>query len=225
MLGAAGRDGDDREPRLPLMREAARIAPRPRRRADRARPRRGLGMRALIRRPRRAYRQALAARPAPSRRLSGARPAARESQPGRRSRRSGRGGRGRGVAEAELGFIRAWALRRQGKFAEALPLAEAIAGDHPSGPPRAAHRRARRPARRAGARLRRLRGDERAPSVAAPPAPAGPTYRETVEREAAPAHARTGRLLAEARRSSAAPPDPIFLVGFPARARPCSTLC
>jgi len=31
-----------------------------------------------------------------------------------------------GMADAELGFLRAWVLRRQGRFAEAQPLAEAI---------------------------------------------------------------------------------------------------
>jgi tetratricopeptide (TPR) repeat protein len=31
-----------------------------------------------------------------------------------------------GMADAELGFLRAWTLRRQGRFAEAQPLAEAI---------------------------------------------------------------------------------------------------
>ena len=31
-----------------------------------------------------------------------------------------------GVADAELGFLRAWTLRRQGRFAEAQPLAESI---------------------------------------------------------------------------------------------------
>ena len=31
-----------------------------------------------------------------------------------------------GMADAELGFLQAWTLRRQGRFAEAQPLAEAI---------------------------------------------------------------------------------------------------
>ena len=42
-----------------------------------------------------------------------------------RRRRSRRVGRAAAPGGAELGFIKAWALRRQGQFAEALPLAEA----------------------------------------------------------------------------------------------------
>ena len=66
-------------------------------------------------------------------------------------------GKARGLAGPELGFIKAWALRRQGRFAEALPLAEATPETDQSGAAQPAARRAVRPARRCRPRLRRLR--------------------------------------------------------------------
>ena len=52
-----------------------------------------------------------------------------------------------GVASAELVFLKAFALRRQGRFEEALPLAEATPDDHQPAAAGPAHRRAERPAR------------------------------------------------------------------------------
>lgn len=118
-----------------------------------------------------------------------------------------------GLAEAELGFLKAWALRRQGRFAEAQPVAEAI--------PETINpvRRARLLAEIAD----RLGQTERAfeafvamneASLAVRAAPAGPAYRAHVERSAA--------LLTPAWRASwreidlgLDPPSPVFLVGFP----------
>jgi tetratricopeptide (TPR) repeat protein len=119
----------------------------------------------------------------------------------------------RGVAEAELDFIRAWALRRQGKFAEALPLAEAT-------PPTI------NPVRRAHliAELRERAGDtdgafaafvemNRA-SVEASPAPPGRSYRDHVIADAALVTA--DRIAAWAPiEIAASPPAPVFIVGFP----------
>ena len=102
-----------------------------------------------------------------------------------RRRRSRRAGRQAAPAAPELGFLKAWALRRQGAFAEALPLAEAAPADDQSGAPRAIARRDVRPARRAGARLRRLRRDE--PRRARRPAGAG---RPELSREVAASAAR-----------------------------------
>jgi len=118
-----------------------------------------------------------------------------------------------GVAEAELGFIRAWALRRQGRFAEALPIAEAI--------PRTIH-----PVRRAHLladiadrvgdteRAFAALGEMNAAAVAARPARPGPLYRKTVERSIGlltPDRVASWEPVAVER----TPPDPIFLVGFP----------
>jgi tetratricopeptide (TPR) repeat protein len=122
-------------------------------------------------------------------------------------------GKARGLAGPEFGFIEAWSLRRQGRFAEALPLALAT--------PESIH-----PVRRNQliAELHDRLGDaarafaafeemNRA-SVAAKPVPAGPNYRETVAADAA-------RLTPE--RVAAwtvaevppVPPSPVFIVGFP----------
>ena len=118
-----------------------------------------------------------------------------------------------GVAETELGFLQAWSLRRQGRFAEAQPVAEAIpATINPV-------RRARLLAEIAD----RLGEPERAfagfaemneASLATRARPPGPSYRDLVERSAA-------QLTPEWRASwrkidiVLEPPSPIFLVGFP----------
>lgn len=118
-----------------------------------------------------------------------------------------------GVGAAELGFIRAWALRRHGKFAEAQLIAENIpATIHPV---RRAHLVADL-ADRLGEPARAFAAwqEMNAASVAARPAPPGPSYRETVERSIAlltPEWVASWHPVAVER----TPPDPIFLVGFP----------
>ncbi|MGZ8335662.1 MAG: tetratricopeptide repeat-containing sulfotransferase family protein [Allosphingosinicella sp.] len=113
----------------------------------------------------------------------------------------------------ELGFLKAWSMRRQGKFAEALPLAEAIPPTiHPV-----------RRARLVAELLDRLGDTDRAfaafaemnqASVALRSRPEGPTYREEVVRSAALVtrdwvDGWTPLAL------DADPPAPVFLVGFP----------
>jgi tetratricopeptide (TPR) repeat protein len=118
-----------------------------------------------------------------------------------------------GVAAAELGFIRAWALRRQGRFAEALPIAEAI--PETIHPVRRAHLLADLSDRlgdtgRAFASF----GEMNAASVAGRPPRLGPPYRGTVEQSIAlltPEWIASWAPL-ELERT---PPDPVFLVGFP----------
>lgn len=118
-----------------------------------------------------------------------------------------------GVGEAELGFIRAWALRRQGRFAEARPIAEAI--PETIHPVRRAHLLADLADRlgeteRAFAAFREMNEV----AVAMRPARPGPTYRQTVERSTAlltPEWVASWRPLTVER----SPVDPIFLVGFP----------
>src|SRR4051794_16250983 len=90
----------------------------------------------------------------------------------------------RGLTQPEMGFIKAWALRRQGRFEEALPYAEAT--------PETIH-----PVRRAQllAELAERLGDpERAfagyeevnhAAEAAKPAPPGPSHREAIDANAA----------------------------------------
>jgi tetratricopeptide (TPR) repeat protein len=117
------------------------------------------------------------------------------------------------MVEAELGFLKAWGLRRQGRFAEAQPLAEAI-------PPTINPvRRARLIAEIAD----RLGQTERAfqayaemneMSLATRAPPPGLTYRAHVERSAAlltPEWRASWREL----KIDLDPPSPIFLVGFP----------
>jgi tetratricopeptide (TPR) repeat protein len=119
----------------------------------------------------------------------------------------------KGVAEAELGFLRAWMLRRQGKFAEALPVAEAIpATIHPV---RRAHLLADVLDRTGETDRAFAAFDEmNRASVEARPARPGPTWRETLERNTAlltPEQVAAWPALEMER----TPPDPIFLVGFP----------
>lgn len=121
--------------------------------------------------------------------------------------------RDRGIAEVELDLIRAWALRRQGRFEEAMGLAERV--------PETVN-----PIRRAQliAELADRLGDpDRAfaafevmnrESAKARPAPAGPTYRETV--------AASATLLTQDQIGgwpkldlTLSPSSPIFIVGFP----------
>jgi tetratricopeptide (TPR) repeat protein len=117
------------------------------------------------------------------------------------------------VAGPETVFIRAWALRRQGRFAEALPLVEAApASIDPM-------RRAQLLAEIAD----RLGQTERAfaaftemnrEAVAARPSPPGPSYREAVAADAAlltPEWVASWTKVA----LDAAPPAPVFILGFP----------
>jgi tetratricopeptide (TPR) repeat protein len=121
--------------------------------------------------------------------------------------------RSNGLAGAELGFLEAWLLRRQERFAEALPLAEATP---PSiDPARRAqllgeiHDRLGDSARAfaAFAEMNRL-------AVAADPRPAQVDYRAQVVAEAAlltPEWLATWTPV----EIDAAPPSPVFIVGFP----------
>jgi tetratricopeptide (TPR) repeat protein len=116
-----------------------------------------------------------------------------------------------GLTGAEAGFIQAWALRREGRFAEALPLAEAV--------PETIN-----PIRRAQliAQLYERLGDsERAfaafeemnrVSVEAKPPPPGPTYRERI---AAATITPEQALAWRYPEVTETPPAPVFLAGFP----------
>jgi tetratricopeptide (TPR) repeat protein len=126
-------------------------------------------------------------------------------------------GKARGLAGAEPGFIQAWSLRRQGRFAEALPLALAT--------PETIH-----PVRRSQliAELHDRLGDagsafaafaemNRA-SVAAKPAPMGPTYRESVAAAAArvtPERVAAWTPTGIGAEAPPVPPAPVFIIGFP----------
>ncbi len=118
-----------------------------------------------------------------------------------------------GVGAAELGFIRAWALRRQGQFAEAQPIAEAIpATIHPV---RRAHLVADL-ADRLGETGKAFAAFEEmnTASVASRPPRFGPRYRDTVEQATqllTPEWVASWQPVAVER----TPPDPVFLVGFP----------
>ena len=114
---------------------------------------------------------------------------------------------------AETNFIRAWALRRQGRFEEALKLVEAVP---PSIDPM---RRAELLAEIAD----RLGQTERAfaayaamneAAVAAKPPPPGPTYREAVAADAA---LLTPEWVSSWTRVEldTEPPAPVFILGFP----------
>jgi tetratricopeptide (TPR) repeat protein len=119
----------------------------------------------------------------------------------------------RGLDQPELAFLRAWALRRQGRFAEALPLAEAV--------PATIH-----PVRRAQlvAELAERTGDpDRAfaaygemnrASLAARPQAESPTYRELIAaNNAALTPAAVAQWTKDVPRLD--PPSPVFIVGFP----------
>jgi tetratricopeptide (TPR) repeat protein len=119
----------------------------------------------------------------------------------------------KGLAGAEIGFLRAWTLRRQGRFAEALPPAEATPAT--ISPVRRAqllaeiHDRLGDSARAFAAFTEMNRA-----AVAAQPRAQGPSYRGEVE-------ARAGLLTAERVAAwapialAAGPPAPAFVLGFP----------
>jgi len=109
-------------------------------------------------------------------------------------------------AAPEIGFLKAWLLRRQGRFAEALPLAEAVP----------ASIEASRRAQLLGEIYDRLDEPARAfaafaemnrAALAASPAPDRPSYRSEVAM-AAP----TGR---SSPATASEPPAPAFILGFP----------
>lgn len=118
-----------------------------------------------------------------------------------------------GVDDAEVAFLKAWALRRQGRFEEALPLAEAT--------PFTVN-----PVRRAQLIAEvndRLGHSERAfeafremnaAALATKPALAGPTYREMVT--TASAELTPERIASWVPvEIEPVPPSPAFIVGFP----------
>jgi tetratricopeptide (TPR) repeat protein len=119
----------------------------------------------------------------------------------------------RGGGSAEIGFVKAWVLRRQGRFDEALQIAEAIPTS--INPIRRLQLLAELydrvdEAPRAFAAFEEMN----AASLAAKPSPTGLTYREKIEK-------RTTRMTPEAihawrpleLKPLAAPP--VFIVGFP----------
>ena len=118
-----------------------------------------------------------------------------------------------GAGGDERNFIRAWALRRQGRFAEALPLIEAVP---PSVDPM-------RREQLLGEVLDRLGESARAfaaftamnqAALAAKPQLPGPTYREAVAADAAmltPEWIGSWNPVA----LESEPPAPIFILGFP----------
>jgi tetratricopeptide (TPR) repeat protein len=113
----------------------------------------------------------------------------------------------------EIGFLKAWLLRRQGRFAEALPLAEAVPAS--IDPVRRSqllgelYDRLGQPARAFAAFAEMNRAAE-----AAAPRREGPAYREEV---AARAALLTPARVAAWTRSEVAsePPAPAFILGFP----------
>ena len=113
----------------------------------------------------------------------------------------------------EIGFLKAWALRRQNLFAEALPLAEAV--PETISPIRRAqllaelYERLGRPAEAFAAFAEMNRA-----ALAAAPAPQGPSFREIVQANAA---LMTPALVASWTEVEIVPepPSPVFIVGFP----------
>ena len=113
----------------------------------------------------------------------------------------------------ETAFIRAWALRRQGRFAEALPLVEAV--PESIDPMRRAQLFAEI-ADRLGQTKRAFAAftEMNRAAAAAKPPPPGPSYRESVAADAA---MMTPEWVASWRKVAldSYPPAPVFLVGFP----------
>jgi tetratricopeptide (TPR) repeat protein len=120
---------------------------------------------------------------------------------------------GKGIDNDEIVFLKAWLLRRQGRIAEALPLAEAIPDTINS---LRRHQLLAELYERNGEAARAFAEFEamNAESVAATPAPPGPSYRDKIaadaERLTAPAVAAWTPAEVES-----APPAPVFIVGFP----------
>ncbi|MEA3031167.1 MAG: hypothetical protein QOG13_2492 [Sphingomonadales bacterium] len=120
---------------------------------------------------------------------------------------------GQRLAGAELGFLRAWLLRRQGRFAEALPLAEATPAS--INPVRRAqllgeiHDRLGDAARAFAAFAEMNRAAD-----AANPKPPGPDYRARVAADASLVTAERVAAWAPVDIGST-PPAPAFIIGFP----------
>ena len=126
----------------------------------------------------------------------------------------------KGLAGAEIGFLRAWTLRRQGRFAEALPLA--LATPASINPVRRAQLLAEVLDRRGDAgRPCRLQRDEprraRRAAVADGPAIAARSPHNSALLRP------SGRGLEPGRGRYS--PRAVFILGFRGRARPCSTRC
>ena len=119
----------------------------------------------------------------------------------------------KGMRGPEIGFLRAWALRREGRFAEALPLAEATP---PSiSPVRGAQLLAEINDRlgHPGRAFAAFAEMNRAAAAALRPVE-GPSYREQVESSAALLTAP--RVAAWSKIELApGPPSPLFILGFP----------
>lgn len=119
----------------------------------------------------------------------------------------------KGIGDEEMRFLEAWTLRRQGRFEDALPLAELVPAT--VNPIRREQLLAElydrlgqpEPAFAAFERMN-------AASVEARPAPGGPTYRETI---AAAAARTTVEWVSSWTKIDVdpTPPSPIFIVGFP----------
>jgi tetratricopeptide (TPR) repeat protein len=119
----------------------------------------------------------------------------------------------RGLEEAELDFLRAWSLRRQGRFEEAFPLARKVpVSINPI-----------RSAQLLGEVADRLNDPDTAfaafvrmneASLASKPIPPGPSYREQVAADAALLSAEqvAGWTTVEV---EPVPPPPVFIIGFP----------
>jgi tetratricopeptide (TPR) repeat protein len=119
----------------------------------------------------------------------------------------------RGLGEAELDFLRAWSLRRQGRFEEAMPLA--LATPASINPIRRAQLVAELADRLgdADAAFEAFEDMNRA-SAAAKPAAGGPTYRQRVEANNAWL-AKADPAAWTAQETGLQPPAPIFIMGFP----------
>jgi tetratricopeptide (TPR) repeat protein len=120
---------------------------------------------------------------------------------------------GRGIADAEIGFLKAWLLRRQGRFQEALPLALSV--PESISPLRSAqllaeiYDRLGDPARAFAA----FEAMNRA-SLASAPRPPGPAYRDQVTSSTALLTAQWVEGWTKVQ-IEPSPPSPIFIVGFP----------
>jgi tetratricopeptide (TPR) repeat protein len=119
----------------------------------------------------------------------------------------------RGLDEAEIDFLRAWSLRRQGRFEEAFPLALKVpASINPIRSAQLLGEVADRLGDTDTAFAAFIRMNEAA--LAAKPAPRGPTFREEVV--AAAALLSPDKVAAWSRiEVDPQPPPPIFIVGFP----------
>ena len=118
-----------------------------------------------------------------------------------------------GVSDPELSFLKAWALRRAGRFEEALPLAEAL----PStiNPIRRAQLIAEISDRTGDPnRAFKAFGEMNAASLAAAPVLNGPTYRELVAADAGLLTPERVRKWTSVKVKSD-PAAPVFIVGFP----------